>query len=204
MLTPNLRARTIASWLLTDFEMQTRTSGGWSDSDANEATVRPYGFPSHSVVTTVTPVAKCDRAVLNCASSIAIVFSRARSLQTFGGRRAYGGRGLVGSSVAQSRGWSLTTGQRSDRTTEGPLRIRAANAPVNAGGTMHRLIRFAILLDTRHLAQCLRSRGHASPQLQRDRRRNADSRQRPRKSERHDRRQQRVGRGRRGGATPRR
>src|SRR6185369_3280218 len=42
------------------------------DSEANDATVIPYGFPSLSVVTTVTPLAKCDIASLKCASSIGI------------------------------------------------------------------------------------------------------------------------------------
>ncbi len=42
---------------------------GRSDSDANDATVMPYVLPSCSVVTMVTPLAKCDIANLNCASS---------------------------------------------------------------------------------------------------------------------------------------
>src|SRR5215208_6565569 len=70
MLTPNFSAAASASWVRTFFSMQTSTSGGFSDSDANDATVMPYGEPSCSVVTTVTPLAKCDMASLNWASSI--------------------------------------------------------------------------------------------------------------------------------------
>src|SRR5436190_15394832 len=72
MLTPNLPAAPIASCVLTLFSTHTSTSGGWSDSDANDATVIPYVFPSCSVVTTVTPLAKWDIASLNWASSIGI------------------------------------------------------------------------------------------------------------------------------------
>src|SRR5215212_8979360 len=70
MLTANAFAPAMASWVFTFFSMQTRTRGGWRESDAKEATVMPYIFPSCSVVTTVTPLAKCDMASLNCASSI--------------------------------------------------------------------------------------------------------------------------------------
>src|SRR5687768_2530833 len=52
--------------------MQTSTSGGCSETEANEATVNPYGVPSCSVVTTVTPLEKCDMASLKRASSIGI------------------------------------------------------------------------------------------------------------------------------------
>jgi hypothetical protein len=57
---------------LTALSTQTSTSGGCSDSEANEATVIPYALPSDSVVTIVTPLAKWDIAALNSASSTAI------------------------------------------------------------------------------------------------------------------------------------
>src|ERR1051325_2988725 len=67
MLTPNFPAPAMASCVLMLFS--THTSTGCSESDANEATVIPYALPSCSVVTMVTPLAKCDIASLNCASS---------------------------------------------------------------------------------------------------------------------------------------
>src|ERR1700736_5946005 len=72
MLTPNFPAATMASCVFTLFSIQISTSGGRRESDANEATVMPYGRPSCSVVTTVTPLAKCDIASLNAASSMGI------------------------------------------------------------------------------------------------------------------------------------
>ena len=65
MLTPNFPESAIASCDFTLFSMQTRTSGGWRDSEANEATVIPYCIPACSVVTIVTPLAKWDIAALN-------------------------------------------------------------------------------------------------------------------------------------------
>ena len=72
MLTPNFPAAAMASCVFTLFSMQISTSGGCRESDANEATVMPNAFPSCSVVTTVTPLAKCDIANLKAASSRAI------------------------------------------------------------------------------------------------------------------------------------
>src|ERR1043166_5307672 len=69
METPKAFDCTMGSWLDDDLEMQTRTSGGFSDSDANEATVRPKSAPWWAVVTMVTPLAKWERACLNWASS---------------------------------------------------------------------------------------------------------------------------------------
>src|SRR5258708_19154684 len=68
MLTPKRPAEARASWVLRLFSTQTSTSGGWRESDANDDTVMPYGFPSCSVVTIVTPLAKCDMACLKSAS----------------------------------------------------------------------------------------------------------------------------------------
>ena len=72
MLTPNFRAAAMASCVFTTVSTQTRTSGGCSDREAKDATVIPYALPSCSVVTTVTPLAKCAIAALNPASSIGI------------------------------------------------------------------------------------------------------------------------------------
>src|SRR5207237_8921761 len=69
--------------------MQTKTSGGCSESEANEATVMPNGLPWCSVVTTVTPLAKWDIASLNADSSM----------------------GIAGRSVAVGR-WLLAVGRR--------------------------------------------------------------------------------------------
>src|SRR5258706_13275413 len=68
MLTPKRPAEAMASWVLRLFSTQTSTSGGWRESEANDDTVMPYGFPSYSVVTIVTPLAKCDMACLKSAS----------------------------------------------------------------------------------------------------------------------------------------
>src|SRR5258708_32382336 len=83
MLTPKRPAEVIASCVLTLFSTQTRTRGGWSDREANEATVMPKDFPSCAVVTIVTPLAKCDMASLKSAS----VTGMAAEFRTFVARR---------------------------------------------------------------------------------------------------------------------
>src|SRR3954451_25157181 len=91
MLTPNFCAAMIASCVFTECSMQTSTSGGCKESDANEATVIPKSFLSCDVVTTVTPLAKCDMASLKRASSIGIANLRAAQCNaTFGRSRARG------------------------------------------------------------------------------------------------------------------
>lgn len=49
--------------------MQIRTKGGDNETEQNADTVIPWGLPSApTVVTTVTPLAKRDRASLNSSS----------------------------------------------------------------------------------------------------------------------------------------
>ena len=50
---------------------QNDTSGGSSDTAANELTISPSGAPSASAVTNATPVAKRPKAVRRSASAIA-------------------------------------------------------------------------------------------------------------------------------------
>ena len=55
--------------LLDAFAGQNSTSGGSSDSDANEPMAMPTGTPSSMAVITVTPVGKCPSTWRNLAVS---------------------------------------------------------------------------------------------------------------------------------------
>jgi hypothetical protein len=48
---------------------QNETSGGWSETAANELTMSPVGVPSASAVTKVTPVANRPKAARRLRSS---------------------------------------------------------------------------------------------------------------------------------------
>src|SRR5688500_5969923 len=75
ILTTNAFDSARASWLPADFSMHTRTSGGSSDREQNAETVIPWSPPFRSfVVTTVTPLAKRDKAARNSSLLIAISY----------------------------------------------------------------------------------------------------------------------------------
>src|SRR3954454_8134191 len=63
-------AASISGQVRDDLPGQNRTSGGSSDSAANDWQAKPIGSPSVTVAMTVTPVQKCPSACRNARPSI--------------------------------------------------------------------------------------------------------------------------------------
>ena len=93
------------------------TSGGFSDTEAKELQVTPYGFPSAAIaVTMVTPVAKVPSALRKSRGSIAEL-SLANSLA--------GSAGCLGASDIRLASERQVFGRQAKRYTSiiGPSRI---------------------------------------------------------------------------------
>src|SRR5262249_31623649 len=77
-LTQKHPARSISGQLRDRLPGQNSTSGGSSDSAANDWQANPTGSPPSSAVTTVTPVAKCPSALRNSVSVTTPVITTGR------------------------------------------------------------------------------------------------------------------------------